>query len=45
MGVDSVSGLVAMTLILSTRGLSRDFGGLQAVREVDFDLPTGEIRV
>lgn len=33
-----------MTMILSTRGLSRDFGGLQAVREVDFDLPAGEIR-
>ena len=33
-----------MTMILSTRALSRDFSGLQAVRKVDFDLPTGEIR-
>ena len=32
-----------MTL-LKTRGLSRAFGGLQAVRSVDFDLPEGEIR-
>lgn len=31
-------------LILSTRGLSRSFGGLRAVDEVDFDLPRGEIR-
>jgi len=32
-----------MTL-LSTRGLSKSFGGLQAVRGVDFDLPEGEVR-
>lgn len=32
-----------MTL-LSTRGLSKDFGGLHAVHDVDFDLPEGEIR-
>lgn len=32
-----------MTL-LSTRGLSRHFAGLQAVRGVDFDLPEGEVR-
>lgn len=31
-------------MILSTRGLSRSFGGLRAVDEVDFDLPRGEIR-
>lgn len=30
--------------ILSTRGLSRSFGGLRAVHEVDFDLPKGQIR-
>ncbi len=32
-----------MTL-LSTRGLSKRFGGLQAVDAVDFDLPEGEVR-
>ena len=32
-----------MTL-LSTRGLSRNFGGLKAVDNVDFDLPAGEVR-
>lgn len=32
-----------MTL-LSTRGLSRNFAGLRAVEDVDFDLPEGEIR-
>ena len=32
-----------MTL-LSTRNLSRSFGGLRAVAGVDFDLPSGEIR-
>jgi len=31
-------------IILSTRGLSRSFGGLQAVDAVDFNLPVGEIR-
>ena len=31
-----------MTL-LSTSGLSKNFAGLQAVQEVDFDLPAGEI--
>lgn len=30
--------------LLSTRSLSRSFGGLRAVDGVDFDLPTGEIR-
>ena len=30
-----------MTL-LSTRGLSKNFAGLQAVQNVDFDLPAGE---
>lgn len=33
-----------MKPILATRGLSRSFGGLQAVNEVDFFLPDGEIR-
>jgi branched-chain amino acid transport system ATP-binding protein len=32
-----------MTL-LSTRALSKDFGGLRAVHGVDFDLPEGQIR-
>ena len=32
-----------MTL-LSTRGLSKDFDGLQAVSDVDFDLPEGQVR-
>lgn len=35
--------MAAMTL-LSTRGLSRRFGGVQAVRDVDFDLPEGQVR-
>jgi branched-chain amino acid transport system ATP-binding protein len=35
--------MAAMTL-LSTRALSRHFGGLQAVTDVNFDLPEGEIR-
>ncbi|MDE2789869.1 MAG: ABC transporter ATP-binding protein [Paracoccaceae bacterium] len=30
--------------LLSTRGLSKSFGGLEAVRDVDFDLPEGQIR-
>jgi branched-chain amino acid transport system ATP-binding protein len=30
--------------LLSTRGLSKSFAGLQAVRNVDFDLPEGQIR-
>ncbi|HUF56443.1 MAG TPA: ABC transporter ATP-binding protein [Thermohalobaculum sp.] len=30
--------------LLSTRGLTRDFGGLRAVDHVDFDLDAGEIR-
>jgi branched-chain amino acid transport system ATP-binding protein len=32
-----------MTL-LSTRGLGRNFGGLKAVDNVDFDLPAGQVR-
>ncbi len=32
-----------MSPLLETRALSRAFGGLQAVREVDFSLPAGEI--
>ncbi len=31
-------------MILSTRGLSKSFDGLQAVTKVDFDLPKGEVR-
>jgi len=30
--------------ILTTRGLSKNFAGLKAVQEVDFDLPKGQIR-
>jgi branched-chain amino acid transport system ATP-binding protein len=30
--------------ILSTRGLSKNFAGLRAVEDVDFDLPQGQIR-
>lgn len=33
-----------MTPLLTTRGLSRDFGGLRAVDNVDFTLMPGEIR-
>ncbi|MHC0053778.1 ABC transporter ATP-binding protein [Actibacterium sp. D379-3] len=33
-----------MTVLLSTRGLSRSFNGLRAVHNVDFDLPEGQIR-
>ncbi|MBO6719946.1 MAG: ABC transporter ATP-binding protein [Rhizobiaceae bacterium] len=33
-----------MTALVETRGLSRRFGGLQAVDGVDFTLPEGEIR-
>jgi len=35
--------MAAMTL-LSTRGLSKRFDGLHAVKDVDFDLPEGEVR-
>lgn len=35
--------MASMTL-LSTEKLSRNFGGLQAVRDVDFDLPEGQVR-
>jgi len=30
--------------LLTTRGLSKNFGGLRAVHDVDFDLPAGEVR-
>jgi branched-chain amino acid transport system ATP-binding protein len=33
-----------MTALLATRGLSKSFGGVQAVRSVDFQLAAGEIR-
>ena len=36
--------MAAVTPLLSTRGLSRSFGGLKAVDNVDFDLPASEIR-
>lgn len=35
---------MAAVTLLSGRGLNRQFGGLQAVRNVDFDLAKGEIR-
>ena len=35
--------MAAMNL-LSTTGVTRDFGGLRAVDHVDFDLPEGQIR-
>lgn len=36
--------MAAVTAILETRGLSRNFGGLKAVTDVDFTLEAGEIR-
>lgn len=33
-----------MSMLLSTRGLSKHFDGLQAVTAVDFDLPRGQVR-
>ena len=36
--------MAAMTPILSTRGLSKSFGGLRAVHNVDFDLEEGQVR-
>jgi branched-chain amino acid transport system ATP-binding protein len=36
--------MVTMMPLLTTRGLSRDFGGLRAVDTVDFSLMPGEIR-
>jgi len=33
-----------MSALLSTSGLSKSFGGLRAVHEVDFALPAGQIR-
>jgi branched-chain amino acid transport system ATP-binding protein len=36
--------MVTMMPLLTTRGLSRDFGGLRAVDNVDFSLMLGEIR-
>ena len=35
---------MAAVTLLSARGLTRDFGGLRAVNEVDFDLPKGQVR-
>lgn len=35
---------MAAVNILSTRGLSKNFGGLQAVHDVNFELPTGQVR-
>ena len=36
--------MAAVTPLLSTRGVSKSFGGLRAVHAVDFDLPEGQIR-
>jgi branched-chain amino acid transport system ATP-binding protein len=36
--------MAAITPLLSTRGVSRHFGGLVAVNQVDFDVAPGEIR-
>lgn len=33
-----------MTVLLETKGLSKNFDGLQAVTKVDFTLPDGEVR-
>lgn len=33
-----------MSVLLSTKGLSRSFSGMRAVHNVDFDLPEGQIR-
>ncbi|MEM7598024.1 MAG: ABC transporter ATP-binding protein [Pseudomonadota bacterium] len=33
-----------MTVLLETKGLSKNFDGLQAVTDVDFALPEGEVR-
>ncbi len=35
---------MAAVSLLATRGLTRFFGGLRAVGDVDFDLPAGQIR-
>ncbi len=35
---------MAAVSLLSTSGLSRSFGGLRAVHDVDFELPEGEVR-
>ncbi|SCW56298.1 branched-chain amino acid transport system ATP-binding protein [Rhizobium mongolense subsp. loessense] len=35
---------MAAVTLLSTKGLSRNFGGLKAVQNVDFELEAGEIR-
>lgn len=35
---------MAAVMLLTTNGLSRSFGGLRAVNNVDFELPEGQIR-
>ncbi len=35
---------MASVTLLSTKGLSRSFGGIRAVENVDFELPEGQIR-
>ena len=35
---------MAAVTLLSTSGITRDFGGLRAVDQVDFELPEGQIR-
>jgi branched-chain amino acid transport system ATP-binding protein len=42
--VVEVAAVTPATPLLQTTGLSRTFGGLQAVRSVDFSLERGEIR-
>ncbi|MBT3788939.1 MAG: ABC transporter ATP-binding protein [Alphaproteobacteria bacterium] len=37
-------GSTAPNNLLTTQGLSRNFGGLQAVSNVNFDLPEGQVR-
>jgi branched-chain amino acid transport system ATP-binding protein len=39
-----MAAVTPMTPLLETRGLSRSFGGLQAVSNVDFRLDKGEVR-
>jgi len=36
--------VAAMTVLLETRGLSKSFGGLKAVSDVDFRIEKGEVR-
>lgn len=42
-GVDNVEGVEKVDVALSLRGLSVAFGGVQAVRDVSFDIRRGEV--